>query len=95
MVGWSSAGKDVLPLMTEVAQQLCPDAPVLARHSWWAAQSIDELPVVGEAPDMPNVYIVNGLGPCGWNWVGVAVDHLIGALLHNEKLGLLALNRFA
>jgi glycine/D-amino acid oxidase-like deaminating enzyme len=95
MVGWSSANEDVLPMMTEVAQQLCPDAPVLARHSWWTAQSVDGLPVVGQAPDMPNVYVVNGLGPCGWSWVCVAVDRLIGVMLHDEKIGLLALDRFS
>ena len=95
MVGWSGTAEDILPVMTTVAQQLCPDAPVVARHSWWTAQSPDGLPVVGEAPDMPNVYIVNGLGPCGWSWVCVAVDRLIGALLHNEKIGRLALDRFA
>lgn len=95
MVGWSDTEEDILPMMTGVAQQLCPDAPVAARHSWWTAQSVDGLPVVGEAPDMPNVYIVNGLGPCGWSWVCVAVDRLIGALLHGEKIGMLALNRFA
>lgn len=94
MVGWSGTEEDILPVMTAVAQQLCPDAPVVARHSWWAAQSADGLPVVGEAPDMPNVYIVNGLGPCGWSWVCVAVDRLIGTLLHNEKIGMLALDRF-
>jgi glycine/D-amino acid oxidase-like deaminating enzyme len=93
MVGWDDAGEDVLLLMASVAQQLCPDAPVLARHSWWAAQSADGLPVVGRMPDMPNVYVVNGLGPCGWSWVCVAVDRLIGALLHDEKIGLLALDR--
>jgi len=43
---------------------------------------------------MPNVYIINGLGACGWRWVCVAVDRLIGALLHNEKIGMLALDRF-
>ncbi|MBN2393491.1 MAG: FAD-binding oxidoreductase [Anaerolineae bacterium] len=95
MVGWSSANADILSLMADVAQQLCPDAPVVARHSWWAAQSADGLPVVGQAPDMPNVYVVNGLGPCGWSWVCIAVDHLIGALLHEEKIGQLALDRFS
>lgn len=94
MVGWGDPGDDVLPVMANVAQQLCPGAPVLARHSWWAVQSTDGLPVVGQAPDMPNVYVVNGLGPCGWSWVSVAVDRLIGTLLHGEKIGLLALNRF-
>ncbi len=94
MVGWSNTDEDVLPVMANVAQQLCPDAPVVARHSGWAAQSIDGLPVVGQAPDMPNVYVINGLGPCGWSWVCIAVDCLIGALLHDEKIGLLALNRF-
>jgi len=94
MVGWSGSNEDVLPDMANVAQQLCPDAPVLARHSWWAAQSADGLPVVGQAPDMPNVYVVNGLGPCGWSWICVAVDRLIGALLHGEKIGALALDRF-
>jgi glycine/D-amino acid oxidase-like deaminating enzyme len=95
MIGWSSAGKDAMPIIADVAQQLCPDAPVVGRHSWWAAQSADELPVVGPAPDMPNVYVVNGLGPFGWSWVCVAVDRLIGALLHDEKIGLLALDRFS
>jgi len=95
MVGWSSAKEDILPMMTEVAQQLCPDAPVLARHSWWVAQSVDGLPVVGQAPDMPNVYVVNGLGPFGWSWACIAVDSLIGAMLHEEKIGLLALDRFS
>ncbi|MBN2390484.1 MAG: FAD-binding oxidoreductase [Anaerolineae bacterium] len=95
MVGWSSANEDVLPMMTEVAQQLCPDAPVVARHSWWAAQSVDGLPVVGQAPDMPDVYVVNGLGPYGWSWICIAVDRLIGAMLHDEKIGLLALDRFS
>lgn len=95
MVGWSGADEDILSVMAGVAQQLCPDAPVIARHSWWAAQSVDGLPVVGQAPDMPNVYVVNGLGPCGWSWVCVAIDRLIGALLHDEKIGLLALDRFA
>ncbi|MGC9396973.1 MAG: NAD(P)/FAD-dependent oxidoreductase [Anaerolineae bacterium] len=94
MTGWSSTNEDVLPMMTEVAQQLCPDAPVLARHSWWAAQSVDGLPVVGQA-NMPNVYIVNGLGPFGWSWACIAVDRLIGAMLHDEKIGLLALDRFS
>lgn len=95
LVGWSSAAADILPVMAGIAQQLCPDAPVLARHSWWAAQSADGLPVVGQTPDMSNVYVVNGLGPCGWSWVCVAVDRLIGALLHDEKIGPLALDRFA
>ncbi len=94
MVGWSGTGEDILPVMAAVAQQLCPDAPVAARHSWWTAQSLDGLPVVGEAPDMPNMYIVNGLGTYGWSWVCIAVDRLIGALLHNEKIGRLALDRF-
>lgn len=95
MVGWSGTEEDILPVMTGIAQQLCPDAPIAARHSWWTAQSADGLPVVGEAPDMPNVYIVNGLGTYGWSWVCVAVDRLIGTLLHGEKIGMLALNRFA
>ncbi len=95
VVGWSNANEDILPVMAGVVQQLCPDAPVLARHSWWAAQSADGLPVVGQAPDMPNVSVVNGLGPCGWSWVCIAVDRLIGALLHDEKIGLLALDRFS
>ncbi|MBN1452642.1 MAG: FAD-binding oxidoreductase [Anaerolineales bacterium] len=95
MVGWSDTDEDTLPMLAAIAQQLCPNAFVLARHSWWAARSADGLPVVGQAPDMPNVYIVNGLGPCGWSWVGVAVDRLVGALLHNEKIGPLALDRFA
>ena len=94
MVGFSSTDADILPAMAGIAQQLCPDAPVLARHSWWAAQSADGLPVVGEAPDMPNVYIVNGLGPHGWSWVGVAADHAVNALLHDEKSTVLALDRF-
>jgi glycine/D-amino acid oxidase-like deaminating enzyme len=93
MVGWGDTGEDILPLMANVAQQLCPDVPVLARHSWWTAQSADGLPVVGQIPDIPNVYTVNGLGPCGWSWVCIAVDRLIGALLHGEKIGLLALDR--
>ena len=95
MTGWSSADEDVLPMMTEVAQQLCPDAPVLGRHSWWAAQSVDGLPVVGQATDMPSVYTVNGLGPFGWSWACIAVDRLIGAMLHDERTGLLALDRFS
>ncbi|MFN2286463.1 MAG: NAD(P)/FAD-dependent oxidoreductase [Anaerolineae bacterium] len=95
MVGWSSTNEEVLPMMTEIAQQLCPDAPVIARHSWWAAQSVDGLPVVGQTPDMPNVYVVNGLGPCGWSWACIAVDRLVGAMLHDEKIGLMALDRFS
>jgi len=95
MVGWSSSNEDILPAMAGVAQHLCPDAPVMARHSWWTAQSADGLPVVGQAPDMPNVYVVNGLGPCGWSWVCVAVDRLVGTLLHDEKIGLLSLDRFS
>ena len=95
LVGWSNSNGDILPMLTEVAQKMCPDAPVLARHSWWTAQSVDGLPVVGQVPDMPNLYVVNGLGPFGWSWACIAVERLIGALLHDEKIGLLALDRFA
>ncbi len=94
MVGWTGAQQDVLPALTEVAQQLCPKAPVIGRHSWWVAQSTDGLPVVGQVPDMPNVYTVNGLGPWGLSWVCVAVDRLIGLLLHGEEVGVLTSERF-
>lgn len=93
MAGWNNADQDALPILTAVARQLCPEATATARHSWWVAQSADGLPVVGPAPDMPNVYTVNGLGPWGWSWACIAVDRLIGALLHGEKLGLLGIDR--
>ncbi len=93
MAGWADDQQDALSVLTGVAQQLCPDAPVVERHSWWVAESADGLPIVGEVPGAPNVYTVNGLGPWGLSWVCVAVDRLIGLLVHGEDVGLLTTKR--
>ncbi|HOT90424.1 MAG TPA: FAD-dependent oxidoreductase [Anaerolineae bacterium] len=93
MAGWTGAQQDVLAPLTDIAQQLCPNASVIGRRSWWVAQSTDGFPVVGQLPDMPNVYTVNGLGPWGLSWVCVAVDRLIGLLMHGEEVGWLGIER--
>jgi glycine/D-amino acid oxidase-like deaminating enzyme len=95
MAGWTDAQQDVLSVLTGVTQQLCPDAPVIGRHSWWVAQSTDGLPIVGQLPDAPNVYTVNGLGPWGLSWACVAADRLIGLLVHGEDAGMLMIERFS
>jgi len=94
MAGWTESEQDVLSMLTGVTQQLCPDAPVIGRHSWWVAQSTDGLPIVGQLPDAPNVYTVNGLGPWGLSWACIAADRLIGSLVHGEDVGLLKIERF-
>ncbi len=95
MVGWTGEPQEhVLAMLTEVAQRLCPTAPVTARQAWWVAQSRDGLPIVGQVPDTPDVYTVNGLGPWGLSWACIAADHLIGLLMHGEDVGTLAIERF-
>jgi len=94
MVGWPTMAQNALTMLVEATQQLCPDAPVTARHSGWVAQSADSLPVVGSLPDLPGSYIINGLGPWGTSWAFVAVDALIELMLHDTAPGLLDLNRF-
>ncbi len=94
MTGWDNAQQDALSMLTHVAQRLCPDALVMGRHSWWTAQSADGLPIVGQLPEAPHVYTVNGLGPWGLSWAAVAADRLIGLLVHGEDAGILALERF-
>lgn len=93
MASWTGAQQDVLAVLTDVTQQLCPDAPVIGRHSWWVAQSTDGLPIVGQLPDAPNVYTVNGLGPWGLSWACIAADRLIGLLVHGEDVGMLTIER--
>ncbi len=94
MVGWTGDNKDVLAQLTEVAEQLCPGVPVTARHTWWVAQSQDGLPIVGQLPDTPNVYVVNGLGPWGLSWAFIAADRLVSLLIHGEDPALLGVDRF-
>lgn len=95
MVGWTDDNEDVLALLTEVVEQLCPGAPVTARHAWWVARSRDGLPVVGQLPDSPNVYAASGLGPWGLSWAFVTADRLISQLIHGEDPGLLRIGRFS
>ena len=95
MVGWTKDEEDVLTLITDAAEELCPAAPVVARHTWWVAQSQDGLPVVGQSSSTPNVYFVSGLGPWGLSWVFVAADQLVSLLIHNEIPDTLSIERFA
>jgi glycine/D-amino acid oxidase-like deaminating enzyme len=94
MVGWTGDNEDVLARLAEAADRLCRGAPVTARHTWWVAQSQDGLPVVGQLPDAPNVYVVNGLGPWGLSWAFVAADRLVSLLIHGEDPALLGIDRF-
>lgn len=95
MVGWTDSGEDVLALIADAAAELCPDTPVEARHTWWVAHSKDSLPVVGQIPDAPNVYVASGLGAWGLSWAFVAADRLVSQLIHGEDPGLLSIDRFA
>lgn len=91
--GWTDGAHDILALLTEVSSDLCPDARVTARHSWWVAQSLDGLPVVGQLPGVPNVYTINGLGPWGMSWVFVAADLLVSMMIYQEQGGALSIDR--
>jgi len=93
MVACASAGNDALKLVQETTQQLCPNAPVLARHSTWGAVSSDGLPVVGMLPDMPNVYTISGLGPWGLSWACVAAQRLVELMIRDVDPGLLRIGR--
>lgn len=95
MVGWDPVGQAPLRHLTEIAQQLCPNAPVLGRQSAWVAQSKDGLPVVGELPDLPGVYAASGLGPWGLSWAFVAAQRLVELMIRNADPGLLYFDRLA
>jgi glycine/D-amino acid oxidase-like deaminating enzyme len=93
IVGWTEGAQDVLSLLTEVTGDLCPDANVSARHSWWVGQSQDGLPVVGQLPGIPGAYTISGLGPWGMSWVFVAADLLVSMMIHQEEGGALSIDR--
>ncbi len=95
LVGWDPAGQAPLKHLTEIAHQLCPNAPVIGRRSAWVAQSKDGLPIVGELPDIPGVYAVSGLGPWGLSWALVAAQRLVELMIHDVDPGLLAFDRLA
>ncbi len=93
MVGWNREEGDVLPLLTDVGQQICPDAPVVTRQAAWISQSRDGLPIVGDLPDLPAVYTVGGLGPWGMSWAFVAAERLAALMLEDSDPGLLGIDR--
>ena len=95
LVGWDPIDQSPLQHLTEIAQQLCPNAPVIGRRSAWVAQSEDGLPVVGELPDLPGVYAASGLGPWGLSWAFVAAQRLVELMIHNADPGLLAFDRLS
>lgn len=95
LVGWDPVDQAPLKHLTEIAQQLCPNAPVIGRQSAWVAQSEDGLPVIGELPDLPGVYAASGLGPWGVSWAFVAAQRLVELMIHNADPGLLYFDRLS
>ncbi|NBD36916.1 MAG: FAD-dependent oxidoreductase [Chloroflexi bacterium] len=95
LVGWDPIEQAPLKHLTEIAQQLCPNSPVLGRQSAWVAQSADDLPLIGELPDLPGVYAVSGLGPWGLSWAFVAAQRLVALMIHDVDPGLLAFDRLS
>ncbi len=79
--------------LAKAAQQFCPEAKITARRSGWVAASRDGLPVVGELPGAPKVYVIGGLGAWGLSWAWIAAERLTALMVHDEAPGPLALNR--
>ncbi len=79
--------------LAQAARHFCPEAKVTARYSGWVATSRDGLPMVGELPDAPKVYVIGGLGAWGLSWAWVAVDRLTALMVRDEDPGPVALDR--
>ncbi len=93
MCGWSTDEVPPLERLDEVAKSLCPQARVISRRVGWAALSEDNLPLVGELPELPGVYTIGGLGPWGLSWAFVAVERLFGLMINDADPGLISLQR--
>ncbi len=91
----SSPESDTWTLLTQTAEQFCPEIRGVERYTGCVAQSADGLPVIGALPQAPNMYTLGGLGPWGMSWVFVTVEQLVAMLLHGSDLGLLDIARFA
>lgn len=94
LTGWDETEIDILNRLSSIAQQLCPDAVVHERFTTWIAQSHDRLPVLGQDPSNPDVYLMNGLGPFGLNVALVAADELANLILEGQRSELFSLDRF-
>ncbi len=95
MVAVGDTEADALALIGKVAQVLCPNATIVARHSSWVAQSRDGLPLVGDLSQCPGGYVLNGLGPWGLSWAFVAAEYLVKQILEKGAIpDALALTRF-
>jgi len=63
-----------------------PVAPVGGWAGWRAALR-DRLPVIGEASNLPGLWVASGFGSRGWNWAALAGE-LIAARLVGEPVPL-------
>ncbi|MGC9356369.1 MAG: NAD(P)/FAD-dependent oxidoreductase [Anaerolineae bacterium] len=99
--GWQMVACSGVPevsswdLLSGVVDRLCPETLVTARRSGWVARSADNLPLVGELPDLEQVYVIGGLGGWGMSWACVAVEQLAALLIEEQPLGILNLARFS
>jgi tRNA 5-methylaminomethyl-2-thiouridine biosynthesis bifunctional protein len=93
MVTWAETHKQGWRILTQAAESLCRNASLRGRWSGWTVQSEDRLPVIGEIPGLPGVYIVNGLGTWGLSWAFIAADLLVALILQDQQPSHLDLNR--
>ncbi|MGC9521636.1 MAG: NAD(P)/FAD-dependent oxidoreductase [Anaerolineae bacterium] len=94
LTGWDETEIGILKRLSPIARQLCPDAAVHERFTTWIAQSHDRLPILGQDPGDPDVYLMNGLGPFGLNVALIAADELADLILEGQRSELFSLDRF-
>ncbi|MDF1514446.1 MAG: FAD-binding oxidoreductase [Anaerolineae bacterium] len=95
ITGWGTDIQQVLQLMINTAEKLCPEARVKTRQTMWVATSQDGLPLIGSLPNSQNMYAINGLGPFGASWVFVAAHQLAALILENKRPRLLDITRLS
>ncbi len=94
LTGWSETSDGLFERLSSIGDQLCPGALVHERFTARVASTADHLPIAGQLPSTPNVYLVNGLGPFGLSLAMVATDELTALMIEGKEPELFSMNRF-
>jgi glycine/D-amino acid oxidase-like deaminating enzyme len=95
LTGWDLEASGLVGRLSNVAQQLCPEAIVEERFTTRIAGTADHLPVVGRVSELPSVTFINGLGPFGLNLAVVAAEELTALILDDQSPELFHIDRFS
>nr|HID14552.1 FAD-binding oxidoreductase [Anaerolineae bacterium] len=72
-----------------------PEVEMRSVNRWSGTMGFtpDGLPLVGQLPDLPQVYFAVGFGGRGLTWAFVVVERLVELMLHDADPGILAVAR--